>query len=148
MTLSRSKLTSFLLLSFCVFAFSGGAVLRLSHAQSVKEKTLNHNGSTINVKVIAPAEVIKVKPYIKTKKGKDTGRLHIDVVLKNTASEPQSYAVFGQGKTDTGGWLGGMNKVPKKGKLDPGKETTFQIRTGYEGKDVPREIRVEVFPPQ
>jgi hypothetical protein len=118
------------------------------YAQSVKEKTLNVDGSTITVKAFAKAEVIKVKPYIKAKKGKKKGRLWLDVVIKNTGDKPQNYAVFGQGMTKTGGWLGGLKKkVPKKGKLDPGKETTAKIRTRYKGKAIPKEIRVEIFPP-
>jgi hypothetical protein len=92
--------------------------------------------------------VVSVKPYIKTEEGKEKGRLWLDVVVKNTASEPKAYSVFGQGKTETGGWLGGMTEVPKKGKLVPGKETTAKIRTGYEGEEVPKEIRVEVLPAQ
>ena len=71
-----------------------------------------------------------------------------DVVVKNTASKPQAYSVFGQAKTETGGWLGGMTEVPKDGKLEPGKETTAKIRTSYEGEQVPKEIRVEILPAQ
>ena len=117
------------------------------YAQSVKEKTLNVDGSTITVKVIPKAEVVKVKPYIKAKKGKKKGRLWLDIVIKNTGNEPQNFAIFGQGKTKSGGWLGGSKKkVPKKGKLEPGKETTVKVRTRYKGTTPPKEILVEIFP--
>ncbi len=117
------------------------------YAQSVKEKTLTVDGSTITVKVIPKAEVVKVKPYIKAKKGKKKGRLWLDIVIKNTGNEPQNFAIFGQGKTKSGGWLGGSKKkVPKKGKLEPGKETTVKVRTRYKGTTPPKEILVEIFP--
>jgi hypothetical protein len=41
-----------------------------------------------------------------------------------------------------------MTEVPKEGKLVPGKETTAKIRTGYEGEEVPKEIRLEILPAQ
>ncbi len=89
----------------------------------------------------------KVKPYIKAKKGKKKGRLWLDIVIKNTGNEPQNFAIFGQGKTKSGGWLGGSKKkVPKKGKLEPGKETTVKVRTRYQGPTPPKEILVEIFP--
>ncbi len=89
----------------------------------------------------------KVKPYIKAKKGKKKGRLWLDIVIKNTGNEPQNFAIFGQGKTKSGGWLGGLKKkVPKKGKLEPGKETTVKVRTRYKGTTPPKEILVEIFP--
>ncbi len=117
------------------------------YAQMVKEKILDVDGSKVTVKVFVKAEVIKVKAYIKAKKGKKKGRLWVDVVIKNTGDKPQSYSVFGQGMTKSGGWLGGLKKkVPKKGKLDPGKETTVKVRTRYKGKVIPKEIRVEIFP--
>jgi hypothetical protein len=119
------------------------------YAQSVKEKTIDSGGATIQVKVLAGSiDVVSVKPYIKAKEGQNKGRLWLDVVVKNTASEPKAYSVFGQGKTDTGGWLGGMTEVPKNGKLVPGKPTTAKIRTSYEGEEVPKEIRVEILPAQ
>lgn len=100
------------------------------------------------VRTMAPADVVRVEPYIQAKKGQQKGRLYLDVVLKNTARAPQSYRVFGQGKTESGGWLGGMSKAPAKGKLDPGQETAAKVKTRYEGKSVPEEIRLDVFPPQ
>jgi hypothetical protein len=70
------------------------------------------------------------------------------VVIKNTGSKPQNYAVFGQAQTKSGGWLGGAKKrVPKKSKLDPGKETTAKVKTRYKGKTVPKVLRVEISPP-
>jgi hypothetical protein len=118
-------------------------------APPVKEKTIDFDRSKIQVKVLAGnADVVSVKPYIKAKEGQNKGRLWLDVVVKNTASEPKAYSVFGQGKTDTGGWLGGMTEVPKNGKLVPGKPTTAKIRTSYEGEQVPKEIRVEILPAQ
>ncbi len=118
-------------------------------AQSVRETTyVKQGGKTIVVRTMAPAEVVRVEPYIQSKKGQQKGRLYLDVVIKNTARAPQSYRVFGQGKTESGGWLGGMSKAPAKGKLDPGKETAAKVRTRYEGKSVPEEIRLDVFSPQ
>lgn len=115
-------------------------------AQSVKETTfVKRNGSTIMVRAIGPVEVVKVEPYIDAKKGKQIGRLTLQVVIKNTAREPRSFQVFGQGRTETGGWLGGAAKAPSKGQLEPGKEATAKIRTRYEGKSVPEEIRLDVF---
>ena len=141
----KTKLTSafFIAIAFLLCAPGGSAV-----AQGVKEKTLKNGTNVIVVRTLAPAEVVSVKPYIDAKEGKKIGRLKMDVVLKNTADEPQSYSVFGQGKTDTGGWLGGVAKAPSKGKLEPGKEVTAKVRTGYEGESVPDEMRLEVFPPQ
>jgi hypothetical protein len=118
-------------------------------AQPTKEKTIDSGRSKIQVKVLAGnADVVSVKPYIQAKEGKKKGRLWLDVVVKNTASEPNAFSVFGQAKTDTGGWLGGMTEVPKDGKLEPGKETTAKVRTRYEGEQVPKEIRVEILPAQ
>ncbi|MFQ5849664.1 MAG: hypothetical protein ACE5JU_03635 [Candidatus Binatia bacterium] len=119
------------------------------YAQSFKEKTLNVDGSTITVRVIPKeAKVVKVKPYIKAKKGKKRGRLWLDVVIKNMGNKPQRYSVFGQGRTKSGGWLGGsLKRFPKKGKLGPGEETTAKVKTRYKGKAIPKEIRVEIFPP-
>lgn len=118
-------------------------------AQLAKEKTINSDQSKIQVKVLAGnGDVVSVKPYIKPAEGKKKGRLWLDVVVKNTASEPKAYSVFGQAKTESGGWLGGMSEVPKDGKLVPGKESTAKIRTSYEGEHVPKEIRVEILPAQ
>jgi hypothetical protein len=118
-------------------------------AQTVKETTfVKRDGSTIVVRTMAPAEIVEIEPYIDAKKGKEKGTLYLDVVIKNTAGDPQPYRVFGQGKTDTGGRLGGMSKAPGKGKVDPGKEVMAKIKTGYEGKTVPDEMRLDVFSPQ
>ena len=119
------------------------------YAQMVKEKILDVDGSKITVKVIPKdTEVVKVKPYIKAKKGKKKGRLWVDVVIKNTGDKPQRYSVFGQGRTKSGGWLGGsLKRFPKKGKIGPGEETTAKVKTRYKGTTPPKEIRVEVFPP-
>lgn len=119
-----------------------------AYAQHVKETTVTSNGSKIVVRTMAPAKVVKVEPYIKAKKGQKKGQLYLDVVIKNTASEPQSYRVFGQGKTASGGWLGGMSAVPGKGMVDPGKQATAKIKTRYKGAAVPEEIRLDVFSPQ
>ncbi|MFQ5682829.1 MAG: hypothetical protein ACE5HC_06085 [Candidatus Binatia bacterium] len=117
------------------------------YSKLVREKTINYRGSDITVRVIPRAAVLKVKPYIKAKKGKKKGRLYLKVVIKNTGNKPQNYSIFGQGKTKSGGWLGGsLKKVPKKGKLDPGEKTTAKVKTRYKGKTIPREIRVEIFP--
>ena len=131
---------------FLLLQFGAGSSVS---AQSVKEKTIDSDRSKIQVKVLAGnIDVVSVKPYIKASEGKKKGRLWLDVVVKNTASEPQAYSVFGQGKTASGGWLGGMTEVPKDGKLEPGKETTAKVRTQYEGEQVQKEIRVEILPAQ
>ena len=118
-------------------------------ADSIKEKTINADGSAIQVRSLGvSAEVVSVKPYIKAKEGKKKGNLWLDVVVKNTGSEPQAYNVFAQGKTMAGGWAGGALKAPKEGSLDPGKQITAHVKTGYEGEAIPREIRVDILPPQ
>lgn len=140
----KIKVTSALVtMAFLFFAAAGSVP-----AQGMKEKTIKNDGNVIIVRTLAPAEVVSVKPYIDAKKGKKIGRLAMDVVLRNTADKPQSYSVFAQGKTDNGGWLGGVGKAPSKGKLEPGKEVTAKIRTRYEGESVPDEMKLEVFPPQ
>lgn len=145
MTISGLSIVAFVVLLLGWPGIPGG--VSSAGAQSVKEKVLNSGGAEIMVKVLTDAEVLDVKPYIDAKKGKKSGRLLLDVKLKNTSSEPREYNIFGQGMTDTGGWLGGMAKAPKKGKLEPGKETTAKIRTRFQGEAVPKQIRVEVFPP-
>ena len=130
-------------MAFLLFA-TGGSVW----AQGMQEKTIKNGDHVIVVRTLAPAEVVSVKPYIDAKKGKKIGRLAMEVVLKNTANKPQSYSVFAQGKTDNGGWLGGVGKAPRKGKLEPGKEVTAKVTTRYEGESVPDEMKLEVFPPQ
>lgn len=135
----------FSVLLLAVFGGCSGHAAQSS--QPAKEKTINSEQSKIQVKVLAGnADVVSVKPYIKASKGKKEGQLWLDVVLKNTASEPKAYSIFGQAKTDSGGWLGGVSEAPEKGKLVPGKTTTAKIRTRYEGAEVPKEIRVEVLP--
>ena len=89
-------------------------------------------------------ELVKAEPYMDADKKKN-GRLNLQVVIKNTAHEPRAYQLFGQGKTDTGGWLGGATEAPSKGRLDPGKETTAKVQTSFEGKSVPDEIRLDIF---
>lgn len=143
-----NKLRFFCALLGFILLLHGGAGAAFA-APPVKEKTIDSDQSKIQVKVLAGnADVVSVKPYIKAAEGKKKGRLWLDVVVKNTASEPKAYSVFGQAKTDTGGWLGGMTEVPKDGKLVPGKNTTAKVRTQYEGEDVPKEIRVEILPAQ
>jgi hypothetical protein len=135
----------FSLLLLLVFGACSGHSAQSS--QPAKEKIIDSDRSKIEVKILAGnADVVSVKPYIQAAEGKKKGRLWLDVVVKNTANEPQAYSVFGQAKTDTGGWLGGMIEAPKEGKLVPGKETTAKIRTGYEGEQVPKEIRIEILP--
>jgi hypothetical protein len=131
-----------------VFLAGLGTGLRV-HAQSVKEKSIDVDGSVIQVKVLGVnADVVSVKPYIKAKQGKKEGDLWLDVAIKNTGSEPQAYNIFGQGKTNSGGWRGGALKVPKEGKIEPDKEATAKVKTGYKGETVPKEIRVEILPPE
>lgn len=117
-------------------------------AQSVKEKTIEADGSNVQVKIMAvDADIVSVKPYIKGEEGKK-GNLWLDVVLKNTGSEPEAYNIFGQGKTTSGGWIGGALKAPKTGKLDPGQQTVAKVNTRLKTEAIPKEIRVDVLPPQ
>ena len=139
MSFLLSIITSFVFVS-CLFAS------KPADAQNVKETTyVKRDGPTIMVRTVGPVEVVKVDPHIDMKKGKKVGRLSLQVVVKNTANKPHTYQLFGQGKTETGGWLGGAAKAPSKGELDPGKEATAKIQTRYEGRTVPDEIRVDVF---
>ena len=129
-----------LVLGMCLSAASPAA------AQNVKETTyVKRHGPMIVVRTIGPVEVVKVEPYIDPQKGKEAGRLGLQVVIKNTDREPHSYQLFGQGRTQTGGWLGGAVKAPSKGRLDPGKQTSARVRTSFEGKSIPKEIRLDVF---
>jgi len=122
-------------------------VAKPAAAQNVTETTyVKRAGPTIVVRTIGAVEVVKVEPYIDANvKGKQTGNLNLQVVIKNTAREPHAYQLFGQGRTGTGGWLGGSTKAPSKGQLDPGKEATAKVQTRFEGKSVPDEIRLDVF---
>jgi hypothetical protein len=121
-------------------------VAKPAAAQNVTETTyVKRDGPTIVVRTIGPVKVVKVEPYIDAKKGKQIGKLNLQVVIKNTAREPHAYQLFGQGRTGTGGWLGGSTKAPNKGQLDPGKEATAKVQTRYEGKSLPDEIRLDVF---
>jgi hypothetical protein len=140
-----TAITFLLFLPASVVQFLGGQV----YAQTVKETTyVKSGGHTIVVRTMAPAEVVKIEPYIDAKKGKEVGRLNLNVTIKNTANDAQSYRLFGQGKTENGGWLGGVGKAPGKGKLKPGQQGVAKIRTRYEGKSVPEHIRLDVFSPQ
>lgn len=126
----------------------GGAKNGLVLADGLKVKSLEVGGSTIEVKVVGDVDVVEVKPYIKAKKGKKKGPLWLDVVIKNTGQKPVAVSVFGQGQDATGGWHGGaLNRFPKKEGLEPGKQTTAKVRTGYSGEAVPKLMRVEIFPP-
>jgi hypothetical protein len=143
MNITRCSSTFFGLIF--VIGFAAGPGL----CASITEKTINADGSAIQVRSLGvSADVVSVKPYIKAKDGKKKGNLWLDVVVKNTGSEPQAYNIFGQGKTMTGGWVGGSLKAPEKGKLDPGKETTAKVNTRYQVETIPKEIRVELLPPQ
>ena len=142
-----------LMLLVTVFAFLllqayGSSEGGSAFAETVKEKTLEVNGSTVAVKVVGDVDVVKVKPYIKAKKGEKAGPLWLDVVIKNTGDKPLAVSVFGQGQGASGGWHGGaINRFPKKDKLEPGKEATAKVRTRYQGEAVPKMIRVDIFPP-
>jgi len=140
MNFLKSTLATSFLLVFCLFTGKPAA------AQNVKETTyVKRDGPTIVVRTVGPVEVVKVDPYIDMKKGKKTGRLNLEVVIKNTAKEPHAYQIFGQGRTETGGWLGGSTKAPGKGSLEPGKQAKAKVQTRFEGKSVPGEIRLDVF---
>jgi len=139
MNLLMSIVTSCL---FVVCLFAGKPVA----AQNVNETTyVKRNGPTIVVRTVGPVEVMKVDPYIDMKEGKKSGKLNLQVVIKNTAREPHAYQIFGQGRTDTGGWLGGATKAPGKGQLAPGQEATAKVQTRFEGKAVPDQIRLDIF---
>jgi hypothetical protein len=148
----RKKTSSAVItIGFALSAFVGLAAFNASRAlaQSVKETTyVKSGGNVVVVRTMAPAEVVSVEPFIDAKKGKKSGNLNMEVVLKNTANKPQAYSVFAQGRTKNGGWLGGMGKAPAKGKLDPGKEVKAKVKTNYEGASVPHEMRLDVFSPQ
>lgn len=147
------KLVFFSLMSVFLFSQPYGTLTPNSQqgsalADGVKEKVLKVDGSTIEVKVIGDADVVKVKPYIEAKKGKKKGRLWLDVVIKNTGDKPLAVSVFGQGQGPNGGWHGGaLKRFPKKASLEPGKEMTAKVRTRYQGESAPKMIRVEIFPP-
>jgi hypothetical protein len=144
--MKTARCSSALLGLIFVIGFAAGPGLC---ADSITEKTINADGSAIQVRSLGvSADVVSVKPYIKAKEGKKKGNLWLDVVVKNSGSKPQAYNIFGQGKTMSGGWVGGARKAPEEGKLDPGKETTAKVKTGYEGETVPKEIRVEILPPE
>ena len=139
MSLLMSLIMSFV---FICCTFSGNP----ASAQSVKETTyVKRDGPTIVVRTVGPVEVVKVEPFIDAKNGKKTGKLNLNVVIKNTAHEPHTYQLFGQGRTETGGWLGGATKAPSKGRLEPGKETMAKVQTNFVGKSVPEEIRLDIF---
>ena len=139
MNLLTAIITSFVFM-LCLFGGKPAA------AQNVRETTyVKRDGPTIVVRAVGPVEVVKVEPYMDAKEGKKIGSLNLQVVIKNTAHEPRTYDLFGQGKTGSGGWLGGATKAPSKGRLDPGKETTAKVRTSFEGKSVPDEIRLDIF---
>ena len=148
----RTKLSSGLTtIAFALSACVGLTAYNADRAfaQSVKETIyVKSSGTVIVVRTMAPADVVSVEPFIDAKNGKKSGSLNMEVVLKNTASKPQAYSVFAQGKTKNGGWLGGVGKAPAKGKLEPGKEVTAKVKTSYEGASVPDEMRLDVFSPQ
>jgi hypothetical protein len=111
------------------------------------EKTLSYEDIKITVKTYVAADVLKVRPYIKGKKGKK-GSLWLDIEIQNTGEKPQSYSVSGDIKIEKGGvgWGFFNKKFPKKMKLDPGSKATVKIRTRYKGKNVPHKlILVEVY---
>jgi len=116
-------------------------------ADGLKEKTLEVDGNTVEVRTVGDVDVVGVRPYIKTKKGKKKGRLWLDVAIKNTGQKPLAVSVFGQGK-GAGGWHGAsLKRFPKDGEIQPGKQMTAKVRTGYSGEAVPDLMRVEIFPP-
>jgi len=126
---------------------SGGSKSGSVFADGLKEKTLEVGGNTIEVKVVGDVDVVEVKPYIKAKKGKKSGPLWLDVAIKNIGQEPLAVSVFAQGK-GPGGWHGAsLKRFPKDAELQPGKQMTAKVRTGYSGETVPKLMRVEIFPP-
>ena len=133
----------FALVAFLFFG-TGRIVVNLDAG----EKTLSYEDIKITVKTYAAADVLKVRPYIKGKKGKK-GSLWLDIEIKNTDEKPQSYSVSGEIKIkkDGVGWGFFKKNFPKKKKLNPGSKSTVKIRTRYKGKSVPHKlILVEIYP--
>ncbi len=115
------------------------------YAREFKVKTIVYEGTKITVKYLGEVEVIKVKPYIKSRmrRGEKRWNFWLDVVIKNTGTKRESYHVFGEGKAEDGIWLYGGIRRPVK--VDSGKERTIRIRTRYRGKTIPKEARVQVL---
>lgn len=137
--------TSFFLLLITSFLFTTGWNVSTVHSG---EKTLSYEDIKITVKTYTDADVLKVRPYIKGKKGKK-GTLWLDVVIKNTGAKSQSYAVSGLVKIKEDGvsWGFFQKTFPKKSKLDPGSKATAKVRTRYKGTGIPHKlILVEIFP--
>jgi hypothetical protein len=144
------KLALVISLSAIFFLQSGGSIgdwgSGKAYGKSLKEKTLNVDGSTIQVKTFGALDVVKVKAKVKVKKGKKKGRLTCKVTIKNTGDKPQQYRIYCQGRKKSGGWEGGsVKKFPKKGNLEPGEQKTAKVKTGFKAKATPKEVRVEVF---
>ncbi len=113
------------------------------HAWEWKEKTVLYKGTKITVKYIGEVEVLKVKPYLKTRRGRKGKSLRFDVVIKNIGTKSEYYHLSGEGKADDGSWLfGGLRRPVRVG---AGKEKTVTIRTRYMGEVIPEEARVQVL---
>ena len=131
MNLLTAIITSFVFM-LCLFGGKPAA------AQNVRETTyVKRDGPTIVVRAVGPVEVVKVEPYMDAKEGKKIGSLNLQVVIKNTAHKPRTYDLFGQGKTGSGGRLGGATKAPKQGPPGSGE------RDNSKG---PNELRRKIRP--
>ena len=113
------------------------------YARELKEKTVLYEDTKITVKYLGEVEVLKVKPYLRTRRGTKEKRLRLDVVIKNIGTKSQSYHVSGEGRAEDGAWLfGGLRRPVKVG---AGEEKTVTIRTRYSGEVIPKEARVQVL---
>ena len=130
-----------------VVFFLGVIMLCNCTTAKVKEKksTARYNGTNIEITIYGEAEVTKVKPEIKMKKGEKKGTLNVTVELKNTGTKPDRYNVFASGVFKEGVAEGGNLEIPGKGLLEPGEKTEGKIKTRFKAKELPSKIILEVY---
>jgi len=136
--LAFSRLTFFLLLSGGVIGFLGTGAL---DAREFKKKTFEHEGSKITVKYMGTVDVLKVEPFLKPRRGKDT--LRYSVVIKNTGTKTERFHVSVEAKAEDGIWLYGGIRRPTS--VEAGEEKTVKISTRHQRETIPKEIRVQVL---
>ena len=125
--------------------FCGGVmgVLRAGalEAREFKKKTFEHEGTKIAVKYMGNVDVLKVKPSIRERKGKET--LRYSVVIKNTGTTTERFHVSAEAKAEKGVWLyGGIGRPTT---VKAGQEKNVRISTRHQMKTIPKEIRVQVL---
>jgi len=116
---------------------------RPASAPSFKEKVLKFETSTITVRYLGAVDVVSVKPFIRKRKGSDSGAFSMEVVLKNTGSKNLPFHVFGEGRADDGVWFYGGLREPIE--VEPNKPKTARLRTRLRTKTLPKEIRLQVL---